>query len=69
MNTYRKLLIFMLLLTMLASGCSSKANKPFTQIIAFGDSLSYNGKSSLIKNKDDENKVTDGSVIPPSDLN
>jgi len=67
MNTYRKTLIFVILLAMLASGCSKPTTPPITQIVAFGDSLSDNGASMRITQLDVENKVTDAGILPPSD--
>ena len=68
MNTYRKILIFVILLAMLASGCSKQATPPITQIVAFGDSYSDNGASMRISKLDVDNGVADAWLMPPSDL-
>ena len=68
MNSYRKILIFVILLAMLASGCSKQASQPITQIVAFGDSYSDNGASMRISKLDVDNGVADAWLMPPSDL-
>ena len=69
MTDIRKNLNIYLMIVMFIVGCNSQSGnvKPFTQVIAFGDSFSDNGVVQQITRQDVKAGVPNAIMIPPDD--
>jgi cholinesterase len=62
MNPIKKFMLIALMIGLLAAGCAGPANKPITQVVVFGDSLSDNGAGAVITEKDVEDGVAGAAL-------